>query len=76
MLNPYVCHDYASKDNMFEFAREIIISFSNNKFVVSYDVKSLLACISLKETVDIAVNTILEKKKKSQNLKTIFSQTF
>ena len=66
MLNPHICNDYASKDT-FEFVTEINNqSISNVSFLVSYDVKSLFTCIPLKETIEIAVDVIINH---TQNLK-------
>jgi len=66
MLNPHICNDYASKDT-FEFVTEINNqSISNRSFLVSYDVKSLFTCIPLKETIEIAVDVIINN---TQNLK-------
>ena len=58
LLSPLVRNDYSCKDT-FSFASQFKNANLSKKFVVSYDVTSLFANISLQETIDIAINLIL-----------------
>ena len=62
MLTPHICVDYSCAGT-FTFVNEIQnVGISNDNFIVSYDVESLSTNIPLGETIDIAVNTLLENK--------------
>ena len=60
LLEPCINKRYCAHDT-FSFVKEIRTKCSLNKFMVSYDVTSLFTNIPLKETIEIAVNTIFEK---------------
>ena len=57
LLSPSVPNDYFCKD-IFSFVSQIKNANLSRKFLVSYDVTSLLANIPLQETIDIAMNLI------------------
>ena len=59
-LDPAIPTEYCAKDS-FSFRMEIQEVNSSNKFMIPYDVCSLFTSISLKETIDIAVNLIFDK---------------
>ena len=62
LLSPYVNCDFACADT-FTFVNEIQnAGINNDNFIVSYDVVSLFTNIPLKETLEIAVDTILKNK--------------
>ena len=58
LLSPLVPNDYSCKDT-FSFVSQIKNTNLSRIFFVSYDVTSLYTNISLKETIDIAINLIL-----------------
>ena len=57
LLSPLVPNDYSCKDT-FSFVSQIKNANLSKKFIVSYDVTSLLTIIPLQETIDIAINFI------------------
>ena len=57
LLSPFVPNDDSCKDTR-SFISQIKIANLSRKFLVSYDVTSLFANISLQETIDIAINLI------------------
>ena len=57
LLSPLVPNDYSCKDT-FSFAFQIKNANLSRKFLVSYDVTSLLINIPLQETIDVAINLI------------------
>ena len=59
LLSPHIPTEYAAKDT-FTFVNEMQKVSSSNSFMVSFDVCSLFTNIPLEETIDIAVNVILE----------------
>ena len=62
MLRPYICTDFSCSDT-FSFVKEIQSKkFDDKCFMVSYDVQSLFTNIPLGETIDLAVDTLLESK--------------
>ena len=62
MLRPLICTDYSCSDT-FSFVKEIQSkNFDANCFMVSYDVQSLFTNIPLHETIDLAVDILLENK--------------
>ena len=75
MLDPLIPTEYCAKDS-FSFCKEVQEVSSSNKFMISYDICSLFTSISLKETIDIAVNLIFEEypdlKITRQELKKLF----
>ena len=75
VLDPVIATEYCAKDS-FSFCKEVQEVSSSNKFMISYDVCSLFTSIPLKETIDIAVNLIVEKypdlKITRQKLKKLF----
>ena len=60
-LAPYISHKYTTKDT-FSFVNELSEMKSKDKFLISYDVTSLFTNIPLDETIEIAVNVILENE--------------
>ena len=58
VLSPLVPDDYSCKDN-FSFVFQIKNANDSGKFLVSYDVASLFTNIPLQETIDTAINLIL-----------------
>ena len=58
LLPPLVPNDYSCKD-AFSFVSQIKNANLSKKFLVSYDVTSLFTNIPLQETIDIAINLIL-----------------
>ena len=58
LLSPLVPNDYSCKDT-FPFVSQIKNANLSKKFLVSYDVTSLFTNIPLQETIDIAINFIL-----------------
>ena len=60
MLDSVIPTEYCAKDS-FSFCKELQEVSSSNKFIISCDVCSLFTSISLKETIDIAVNLIFDK---------------
>ena len=75
MLDPVIPTEYCAKDS-FSFCKEVQEVSSSNKFMILYDICSLFTSISLKETIDIAVNLIFEEypdlKITRQELKKLF----
>ena len=59
LLSPHVPSNYATKGS-FTFIQEIKHLNSYGKFLISFDVHSLFANISLKETINIVIDTIFE----------------
>ena len=57
LLSPLVPNNYSCKDT-FSFASQIKNTNLVEKFLVSYDVTSLFTNISLRKTIDIAINLI------------------
>ena len=57
LLSPLVSNDYSCNDT-FSFVSQIKNANLPKKFLVSYDVASLLTNIPLQETTDIAINLI------------------
>ena len=62
LLTPFIRLAHCTKDS-FTFIKDIQEVSTQNWFMVSYDVCSLLTNITLSETIDIAVMLILENKK-------------
>ena len=60
MLDSVIPTEYCAKDS-FSFCKELQEVSSSNKFIISCEVCSLFTSISLKETIDIAVNLIFDK---------------
>ena len=58
LLSPLVRNDYSCKDT-FSFVFQIKNANLSKKFLLSYDVTSLFTNISLQETIDIAINLIV-----------------
>ena len=60
LLSPLAPNEYTCKDIFLLFLKLRMQIFSNKKFLVSYDVTSLLTNIPLQQTIeiDIAVNLI------------------
>ena len=58
LLLPLVRNDYSCKDT-FSFVFQIKNTNLSKKFLLSYDVTSLFTNISLQETIDIAINLIV-----------------
>ena len=58
LIAPLLHSKYSVKDS-FSFVEELR-SFDFNKFLISFDVESLFTNIPLNETIDIAINLILE----------------
>ena len=57
LLSPLVANDYSCKDT-FSFVSQIKNVNLSRKFIVSYDVISLFANISIQGTSDLAINLI------------------
>ena len=57
LLSPVVPDDCSYK-NTFSFVSQIKTANLSSKFLVSYNVTSLFANISLRETIDTAINLI------------------
>ena len=57
LLSPLVPNDYSCKDT-FSFVSQVKNTNLSKRFLVSYDVTSLLTNIPLQETIDIAINLI------------------
>ena len=55
LLSPLVSKDYSCKGT-FSFVSQIENANLSEQFLVSYDVSSLFTNISVKETIDIAIN--------------------
>ena len=62
LLSPLVPSTHSCKDT-FTFVNDIKCSNLTNKFFVSYDVTSLFTNIPLHETINLAVNTIIDSNK-------------
>ena len=75
MLDLVIQTEYCARDS-FSFCKEVQEVSSSNKFIISNYVCSLFTSISLKETIDIAVNLIFDKypdlKITRQELKKLF----
>ena len=71
MLDLVIPTEYCAKDS-FSFCKEVQEVSSSNKFMISNYVCSLFTSISLKETIDIAVNLIFDKNLNLQLLEHIF----
>ena len=75
MLTPFVSTDFSPQDS-FTFINDIKEVSTINKFLVSYDVTSLFTNLPLEETINLAVDIILENKPainiSKQNLKKLF----
>ena len=75
LLTPFVSTDFSPQDS-FTFVHDITEVSTINKFLVSYDVTSLFTNIPLEETINLAVDIILENKPainiSKQNLKKLF----
>ena len=75
MLDPVIPKEHCAKDS-FSFSKEIKEVSSSDKFLISYDVCSLFTSIPLNETVDIAVNLIVDNNPNiritKKELKTLF----
>ena len=61
LLSLHTAHEFSSK-NTFSFVNEIKEIDLSGCFVVSYDVTSLFTNIPLNETIDIAIDTILNDR--------------
>ena len=61
LLNPCIPNEYCSLDS-FSFTQELSQVSLKNKFLISYDVVSLFTNIPLKETINLAVETIFTNK--------------
>ena len=57
LLSPLSPNDYSCKDTL-SFVSQIKNANLSRKFIVSFDVTSLLTIIPLQETIDIAINLI------------------
>ena len=57
LLSPLIPNGYSCKDT-FSFVSQINNANLSEKFLVSYDVTSLITNIPLHETIDIAINLI------------------
>ena len=56
LLDPVIPTSHCTKDS-FTFCEEIKKKVSDtNRFLISYDFRSLLTSISLKETIDVTIN--------------------
>ena len=60
-LTPYICNEYCIKDT-FNFVTELNTLKYTNKHIISFDVVSLYTNIPLKQTIELAVNTILRNE--------------
>ena len=61
LLSDVIPTEHSCSDT-FTFVEELKKANINDKFMISFDVVSLFTNIPLKETLDLAVNAILEKK--------------
>ena len=61
LLSPYINTNYSPKDS-FTFVKELKEVSVDNCFLVSFDVESLFTNIPLEETINLAVDTIIENK--------------
>ena len=62
LLSPYINMEYTPKDS-FTFVKELNEVSFNNKFLISFDVESLFTNIPLNETINLAVDKILDNRK-------------
>ena len=75
LLSPIVPDDYSCKDT-FSFVSQIKNANLSRKFLVSYDVTSLFTNIPLQETIDIAINLILNHSSNLNITKKNLKKTF
>ena len=75
LLDPVIPKKHSNKD-YFSFCEEIQHVSSNDNFSVSYDVWSLFTCISLQETIQIAVELIFENNPWQKATKCELKQLF
>ena len=68
LLSPLVPTYYSCKDT-FSLVPQIKNANRSGKFLVSYDVTSLLANISIQETIDLAINFIFNHNPNLNNTK-------
>ena len=61
LLAPHIPLEYCSTDS-FTFVKDLREVSSHNKYLVSFDVVSLFTNIPLNETIDLAVNLILQNE--------------
>ena len=59
LLHPIIPKSHCTKDSI-TFCEEIKKVSATNRFLISYDVCSFLTIITLKETIDIAVNLLFD----------------
>ena len=59
LLKPHISSEFCATDT-FSFVQEIQQFDFSDKFLVSYDVTSLFTNIPLSETIDLAVNAIID----------------
>ena len=75
LLSPHIPDGYCCKDS-FTFVKEVNQVSVSNQFLISYDVNSLFTNIPLDETIEIAINKILENRQdlkiSKRNLKKLF----
>ena len=63
MLSPHINQKFSCSDT-FSFIDKIQnVNIDRNKFLVSYDIQSLFTNIPLNETIDLAVNLLIEKER-------------
>ena len=71
LLSPHIPSNYTTKDS-FTFIEEIKQLNAYGKFLISFDVTSLLTNIPLEETINIAIDTIFQNY---PNVKIVTSET-
>ena len=59
LLTPHIPDKFTTRDS-FTFVKELQAINLNNKFLISLDIQSLFSNIPLKETINLAVDTILK----------------
>ena len=75
LLSPHLPDEHSAKDT-FTFIEDIKKVSLENKFLVSYDVTSLFTNIPLEETIDLAINLIMENKPRLKITKTQLKKLF